>query len=509
MKKVILFLFSAAFLIVSSLITCFAESVSLTASSDDSGKLSELLSAFSQCGIAAAVGAVSIVLIILFIIFRKKLAAKLTDSSGSKMINTFIALFSVSGIICLAFALITDGTTWTDMMHIDNSGEFLKTQFSDFLNSARVCGSEKFYLLADKFSPFGMLLYFIIAQFMPAKIILSNSLFDEIVVLGNQTCMLLYLFIVLFVIVLFYRMSRSVLRRNTFNIRDEVTAFLLIVSFPAMYCIELGNIAGISLVFAMFFIMYFNSEKKLFRELAYASLGISAAITPYTLIFALFIFDKFNKKNILRFIRTAAYFVVLFTAPAFFTGFHNMKSYIISFLALPSKDYIIGNTSITNLLTFFGIDTEFILYAVFIVTQIIAAICIFILPAFWQKAAAAVYIILNMTSMPGSFILIFAFIPFVLLLSEKKHSPVNWLYMLAFSLLIIPIPEWFCYDKYDFRNLMTMFGITNVYSANELISLPAVQMLFVLLLYQLVIFFKNNKQKKTASAVQLQEDIQE
>ena len=66
--------------------------------------------------------------------------------------------------------------------------------------------------------------------------------------------------------------------------------------------------------------------------------------------------------------------------------------------------------SIANLLHFFGINNTIIIYAVVILTQVIAVIALLTLESAWQKAAAAVYVILNIFAVSDAVAILFVFV---------------------------------------------------------------------------------------------------
>lgn len=441
-------------------------------------------SAFAESKSALAAGIVFAAILALVLIFRKKLKKKLNNSTAKHMTAAFIIFFSVCGTACLALTLATDGEAWLDMMHGETLGPYSMTQFSDYAETARNAGSRLFYKSAERFSPMALLLYFIIAQFLPSNLILSESTSSYMLMLKNQTVILLYLFLVLFTTVLLYRMNRSVLRRNGLRAQDELIAFLAVVSYPSVYCIELGNTAGLSIVLTMFFILFMDSEKRLLRELSLIAIGFSAAITPYTILFALLILKDKSKNSIIPFVKAAGYFIVLFILPAFFTGFGNMLDYVKSFLSVSADGFTAGNMSVANLLVFFGVKSKAALYAVMLLTELIAAVCVFLLPSSWQKCAAIVYIILNFYGISEPTLLIFVFIPLAFLMAEKRHKASDWSYLTAFSFLVTPLPAWYYFDKKYFALFLEEFNLEYIPAANSLFSLAATQMIFILIVSQ-------------------------
>lgn len=500
MKKKILFLVITCATIFSSAITCFAESLTdpQIVQADFSFKI--MLKSFAASNAAIIAAVISFVLFLLLMIFGKKIKGRLDNSTASQLINAFILFFSISGIACLAMAFATDGVTWSNMMHKNPDAKQVLTQFEDYILNLQSAGSQRFYKTATTNTPFSHLIYFILAQFLPTNLVLSETLLSYSQILHDQPFMYLYLILVMFCVVLLYRMNRSVLRNNGLNMRDEVVAFLFAVSYPAIFCIEKGNITSLSIVLVMIFITLRNSEKNLFKELSLLAIAASAAITPYTLVFALLLFDEKSKQAVLKFVRTVLYFLIMFITPAVFTGFGNLLTYVKAFLSVSADGFIPGNMSIVNLLHFFGISNTIVIYAIILLTDAIAVLAMLALPSMWQKTAAAVYIILNVFAFSDASAVMFIFIPVIFLFAQKEHRASSWVYMFTFALLITPFPEWFRGDSNRFQMFLATLGISGIQNANNLISLAATQFILVVLFYQIIRKMKSKKLKKQVAA---------
>lgn len=494
MKKKLLFFTVMLSAFFSSSITAFAESAEST------GTTVSIFEYFAKSNAAIVSAVISAVLLLFVIIFNKKIKKGLSDTTASQLTNAFIAFFSVSGIACLAMAFATDGETWSNLMHVTNDSKIPLAQFEDYIQSLKSAGSQHFDRTATTNTPFGHLVYFILAQFLPPNLIFSESIAEYALVLKNQTFMFLYLLLVVFCMVLLYRMNRAVLRKNNLNMRDEVVSFLLVVSYPTVYCVEKGNIAVFSIVLVMIFMLLRNNEKHLIKELSYVSLAAASALTPYTLFFVVLLLEEKTKKCAMRVVRTVLYFLILFISPAVFTGFGNLLTYMKALVSVPATDFISGNMSIANLLHLFGISNNIVIYAIVILTQLIAVLAVFTLPSVWQKTTAIAYIILNIFAFSDAVAVMFVFIPFIFLLAEKEHKAVNWLYLLSFALLITPFPEWFRADAKNFTAFLGSMGISDIRNANNLIALAAVQFLLVLLFYQMTSAMKSRKEKKISTS---------
>ncbi len=499
MKKHLLIFLSATAIFFSSAITGFACEISESASQAATPDIKDIISAFFASPSAITAGVIFIIAMIFAAVFGKRISAKLETTTAKSMTTVFIAFFSVFGIAALAMGFATEGETWSNLMNQESSSHFPLSQFEDYILNVKYAGRQHFYLAAEKNSPFSLLMFYLLAQFLPPQYIYSDSFTDSIKILRNQTFMFMYLIMVLCLVFATYKMNRYVLRRNNLNIRDELISFLLVVSYPAIFCIEKGNFSAISLMLSMLFILFYKAEKRLFRELSLVAIAVSAAITPFTLIFAVLLIDTTEiKKSLINFAKPVGYFLALFFLPAIFTGFGNALTFVKAFVNVDAEGFIAGNMSIVNLLHFFGITNSVIVYAVFILTEAIAILAMFTLPAMWQKTAAAAYVILNIFSVSNTVSAIFIFIPLIFLLAEKKHSSKNWVYMFTFAFIVTPFPEWFLYDSARFKAFLATMNVS-VHNANDLIALAALQFLMVILLSQTISVFKKNKAKKAVS----------
>ena len=497
MKKKISCLMFTLTIILSTLITAFAEA-DAPASADKFFDFNNIFECFKASPSAITVAVISFVAVLFFVVFRKKLGNRLNNTSASSMINAFIGFFSVSGIACLALSFATEGETWSNLMNSAEPENGFYSQFEDYILGIKSTGTLQFHKTAAANTPLAHLIYFILAQFLPTKLIYSESILEYSKIFKNQQFMFLYLLLILFIIVIIYRLCRVVIRNNQLNIRNEVVLFLMAVSFPMVYSIEKGNIPiFISLCLVMAFMMLRNHNKPVIKELSYISLAAASAIAPFTIVFALLLLEEKTKKCISSFTRTIIYFVVIFIAPSVFTGPENLATYLKAFFSVSAEGYIPGNMSIANLLHFFGINNTVITYAVVILTQVVAVIALLTLESAWQKTAAAVYIILNIFAVSDAIAILFVFIPLFLLFAEKTHKATNWLYLLSFALLVTPIPEWFRFDE-NFNMFMESMNISSIINANNLITLAAAQFILIILFCQTIALMKDKKVKKQA-----------
>ena len=483
--------------VISGLFICSVGCYAADISSVTAKSWSNYFEYFAECPVSVGVCIFSIIAVIIFAIFCRPLAKKLNGTNSSKMIGAFIAILAVSGAGMFITSLISDGTAFGHLLHSENTDPGATFHFFDYLNSLRNAGSKNFELMAEEYSPASMLIFYVIAQFMPNKYISSTGIAALIKMSREQTFVYCYLIIITFIILFINKFNNEILRANGNKTKNEIFTFLLIITYPTLYCIKLGNIIGLSFTFLMAFIAFYNSEKRTNREIALVALGISAAITPYTIVFALLLLTK-KKDSVYQLAKALLYSVILFMAPAFFTGFGNMLEYIKHLFVTPSS-ISIENIAVSGILRFIGIESDAVIYVIGTIFALVALACIFILPATWQKTAAAVYFIIDIVPSAPNAILLFVFIPFVLMLAEKSHKAIDWMYFAAFSLLVLPIPEWFMADGDAFHSMFESIGVYVVHNANELIAPFAIQLIFVLCVCQAVSALKADKKQKNIS----------
>ena len=235
------------------------------------------------------------------------------------------------------------------------------------------------------------------------------------------------------------------------------------------------------------YILYRNDENKKIRLAAIISLGVAAAIFPPAIVFALLLLCDDSKAKIkaLRASIVLGIFLITTIGASAYIGFENAAEYFKAAFAIPAAP-VLGNVSIQNSLALLGLDNVPVRYIITILTSAIIITGMFILPSQWQKASAALCLMLNLISADKNMILIFAFVPFVLLLAEKVHRSADWLYLLAFTLFITPIPEWTYFDSEGYRELFSLFNLPVTNCINELVAPFAMLILTIGIVVQTV-----------------------
>lgn len=479
----------------------FAEGSQETSSEGNALKFSEIFKTFIDCKSAYISLAVFFIAFIFLIVFRKKIYKSLSSGNKDKMSGVFLIAFGLMSGVCLVFALITDGKSWSRTFHQIDNFPFPISQFSDYLAGVHLASTSQFSELSKYFSPFAIMIYLFLSKFMPADIVKSYNVIVESSMIRNQSIMFLYLLVVLFTCASIYKINQNILLETRRDYIKEILLIVLFLSFPSVYCIELGNIAGVSLALCSLYILLYCFGKKKQREFALVALGAAAAITPSTIIFALLMFDgSKTKKRIFDTLRAILYCAILSFSSSFVIGSWNALSYFKFYFTITPDFAELGNTSVANLFVFLGVKNTAILWLMTLVTTLIALMCMIVLKKPWMKALAGLYIMLNFFEFSSPELLIFATVPLILLLREKKHEPIDWVALLDLSFIIIPIPAWYYFDENKFSAFLSSLNLDYTVCANNLFSLAAVQAALIILITEMARELKERtKTAKTAA----------
>lgn len=144
--------------------------------------------------------------------------------------------------------------------------------------------------------------------------------------------MLSYVISVIVAIVAIY----FILQKSSKISKREALIFFLIVitSYPMLYCIDRGNSMMFSVIFIALFLMFYNSENKKMRYLAYIFLGIAIAIKIYPGLFGLLVLRRdLEQRNLKDTLICAVICALIFFLPFLITDgtfidmLHNATSY--------------------------------------------------------------------------------------------------------------------------------------------------------------------------------------
>lgn len=232
---------------------------------------------------------------------------------------------------------------------------------------------------------------------------------------------------------------------------NVLIVFLLFLSAPMIFLFERGNINIAVLAFLAIFFACYEDKKPVVREIAIIALAVATGIKLYPALFGLLLLKK---DSVFRFLRLAAYCVLLIILPVFFFdgGLDNIKKMVQNILSF--SDTLAGwpdSPALRSILGFgamfragsikFGIGQDWYQQAAQITSYIMLAGSIigsFFVNKKWKKAALLACPIVLFPAMSGIYNIVYFFVPILFFLEEEKREWTDYLYMLLFIVMLNP-----------------------------------------------------------------------
>ena len=306
-----------------------------------------------------------------------------------------------------------------------------------------------------------------------------------------------------------------------------IISFAVIICYPVMFCLERGNILILSVVLAMFFIFFKDSENKIIRELSYIALAFSAAIKLYPAIFGLTLIIEKKYKEAARLM---LYGILVVGLPIVFfldefradpasisTGFTPLLK-ISSVITADADSTSIFEKLIKNLLNFavnkkskLNFSSVSVQNFVFMakgdptvakiicgVTELIAGFCAFKTKSEWKKAFLLCYLMLNIPSASNSYALSFLLIPFIIFLfGTSIYEKKDWIHLGLFALLLTPLPTLWFYHPEGVKELAAKLGLYYNTQLNQNIATFVFQLLFVFIVIETIVALVKYRKNKS------------
>ncbi len=444
---------------------------------------------------------------------QKKVKKALTLDS---LFTFFVVFFLASLFICLILAMASEGDSWKQMLF--HNGPYTDL-YMDFFNSIRDGGSPDVYTARNNiYPPLCVLIFRFLSKLIPPRLV--SSRFDERkALLSNPVCMTMYILFALVSILLLMRMIEIYARKRNgkkYKTYATILAFLSIVCYPVMYCLERGNILILSVVCSMFFIFFRNSESAVVRHISYISLAMAAAIKIYPAVFGLILIVEKKYKEALKAI---AYGVVIVVFPIVFfikdfkttagvvyalsglldispavlaagessSVFGKMISNLLTFAFTKKNSLNLSSVSVQNVVFMAEGDTKAAVI-VCLFFEALAVIALLFAKREWQKVFLITYLMLNIPSASSSYSLSFLLIPFVVFLfGNNKFRNIDKLNILGFTLLLTPLPTLWYYHPEKIAYFTESFLGKYVPQFNQLIATFVFQALFLMIFVDVIV----------------------
>lgn len=461
---------------------------------------------------------------------KNNLTKKSKIPTTKSMIKYFMIFFVCSLFISAVMAAASGGESWKYMLF--HSGPYTD-MYMDFFNSIRDGGSPNVYSARNNiYPPLCVLIFRIFSKLIDPNLV-STRFSQRTMLQADQLCMIIYILFALVCIMSLVRLIESYANIKTdgkLQTHAAIISYAMIISYPVMFCLERGNILILSVIFAMFFIFFKDSENKAVRELSYISLALSAGIKLYPAIFGLSLIIEKKYKDAARLMVygiIAVVFPIVFFLDEFRTNPASVSIGVFPLLRIGTSVVADSETTsalsklIKNLLNFainkkssLNFSSVSIQNFIFMaqgsattakifcgITEVIALFCAFTAKREWQKVFLLCYLMLNIPSASNSYALSFLLIPFIIFLfNTEKYRQKDWVYLAGFMLILTPLPTLWYYHPDIVKNFVNSIGIYYNTQLNQYLGTFVFQFIFTLIAIECIYsFFRKNKKNSAVS----------
>ncbi|MBQ6163073.1 MAG: DUF2029 domain-containing protein [Clostridia bacterium] len=406
----------------------------------------------------------------------------------SAFIIAFLVLFGLCFAVILLMSLRSRGESFLKMLfYVDNSTR--QDYFMEFFNSLRDAKDMSLYENGSINTPLANLIFFLLAHMIPQSVIDSTYQQRYAMQVNQQSIVIFYVFTTICLAAFAFTLRGYLQSEKNKSLRLALSFGFLFI-YPLFYCVERGNIALLAMICTAFFVFFHDSDNEMLQNFSYLTLAFAAALKLYPIIFFLVFLQKKRYKDLLR---TGIFFLVMFVIPALF--YHFGADLIVYFknLFAYGADHKIGfsltSVSASSFITLLGGGKTAGEIAC-VVTCLIAAAMMFVVPKDWQRYTLLAYFIVNMRIVSSISVLVFFVVPFIVFISaETKKRKIDWLYLVLFCLILLPLPCFWYFKPEIMQRLFEALNVDPILSANQLFAMPAVQLLFLFLCLEGLINF--------------------
>ncbi|MBP5312621.1 MAG: DUF2029 domain-containing protein [Clostridia bacterium] len=366
----------------------------------------------------------------------------------------YYMFFAFFLLIFLVSVVFSDGASLKAVLFSDTSDTFM-----DHYNSVVYNGVDDPYTIRVVYPPLASYLYKLCNIAVPSDD--YESLVTDPSVLAQSRYLrisqsFVFQFVVYAIIALLLFLAALCFLKKGSTGEKALFVAATVLSTPFLYMADRGNNVLLPVAFSIIFIVLYNSENKILREIALISLAISVGLKIYPLAFIVFFIADKRYKDLLR---ELVYVFITLILPffIFYNGFTSMMLMVKNLFGFSSKRTTEYNVS--GLLDFKRIffylygtlqkytgvaisDEMRELYAN-ICRYGISAVCglgILFSKKMWKRAALVAAIIFGFPGSASTYLFVFMVIPIALFLDEEKTPSVrNYLYLTCFALTMVPL----------------------------------------------------------------------
>lgn len=314
------------------------------------------------------------------------------------------------------------------------------------------------------YPPLANLFYAIITRCMSIETLRQlNELTNYNDIKALQECSI-YFVIYINILLLGYYLVCTFWKKGS-KLERNVFAVLMLFTVPFLYQFERANIIFLTLILAMLFFAWKDSENKILKELSFLSLAIAAGMKLYPAVFGLLLVKEKRYKETIRLI---LYGILFFLLPFLFYGelpdilivlLKNLMNTSGTFSMTRIGCQLDYTTVLQNVFTWTGGNRVF-WAGVFRIILIAGGMwSIIVLRQEWKCILLLTCIIIGIPSISYVYTAIFIVIPLIVYLDSGNKTYKDLIYLLGMLLVIIPLP--FCWMEgsgdvnYSYMNVST------------------------------------------------------
>lgn len=204
-----------------------------------------------------------------------------------------------------------------------------------------------------------------------------------------------------------------------------LTAAAVCASAPVLYSYERANFILLTLVFVLFFILYYDSENRVLRECALIALALAAALKLTPALLGILLLYKRQWKAALK---AVLYGVLFGVGPfLFFTGGLSNIGQMLSNMSLNLSDYgVTDGATLTASIIGVGLPQSSVLLSVMKwVTYVVSILLLAAAPVYknkWEMVMAVSLVLVIAPSHSGTYCLLYLIPAMVAFLNAQEHA---------------------------------------------------------------------------------------
>lgn len=385
---------------------------------------------------------------------KSKLYTDKLEPTVSRFMNgktiVFFSILLLTQVMAFFFLAATNGHASRSFLFQDAIDSYM-----DFYNSMYTKNHPDAYKGGPIYPPICYVIYGIFASIIPSEIFSNPSWRDAAFQIRNSQAgkIALVAFLAIALISFIYSVFFA---RKKFSVGASLMIVLsLVLTAPAIFAIERGNIILYSLPAIIFFIYGYNSENKIVKEISLIALAFSTTIkiTP-ALFYLILLFDKKYKE----FLRAIIYAAILFFIPfAYYGGFEQIPDFIknvFSFSGASSPPELLPTIPHVNTTSFSGgLNFIFTIFTGNFATQsfhslggVILSLALLIATFFtkgWRRIMCITLVLIGLFRSNTPYVMIYIFVPLIAFLDEdfSKKRWLDGIYMFLFLCMTVLFPS--------------------------------------------------------------------